>query len=180
MAAAMRERSPDLAIKLLEVFEPNPHTCRYLQERTRSREDPLAAVENVVVNEAPFTPDTDLGGQRYDLVTLPHVMYYFRTSADRARMFDLLSRHLAPGGAIWILVMAEEDARSGQGNQQLRLYQELKPMIVARVKKEEPGGACKGDLVTGHSLWTEFEALADKGGMESKMDTFTVETETVF
>ncbi len=118
--------------------------------------------------------DTDLAEDKYDLITLPHVLYYYRTPEERTKLFKRLVDHLSPGGVIWCLVFSKTDSL-GNPNQHFQMYKELKPLVVkAKGGSADSSKGSGGNLVMADSLWEEWNSLADKLDLASTKRTLTV------
>ena len=57
------------------------HACQVLrskiEEGKKNKDGIWSTVTSTLIHEAPFELDTDLGKQKYDLVTMDEVIYYY-------------------------------------------------------------------------------------------------------
>ncbi len=131
----------------------------------------MSVVKDYDIKAEIFNDKTDLGKKKFDIITVPHVMYYFLTFKERSDLFKHFNRHLNPGGVIWCLLLAETD---GQGKQSAHylVYKEVKKLVsLAKYGFDENEGKI---LVTAESLWKEWKVLGQDLGLECKQEFVSV------
>ena len=86
-------------VDVLELYEPGNDQYLHLQNVDFGKNI------NVRIHNEAFGTSTNLPEERYDIITMFHVHYYWITTKERSAVMDKIFQHLKPGGILYILML---------------------------------------------------------------------------